>query len=717
MSMYKSQDRGDRKKYQQYLESMDAISIEKVASASAFFEPEKGNTIVDVGMASGTSSAILAELFPDLNIIGVDVNSRMVDIANEMYRSPNLSYREDDGESLLSFQPQSVNGFFNCSTIHHITSYNGYDKNRALNTLNRQVELLKERGVIVIRDFLKPEEKEVILELSSETRPDRPDDCELLMQFSREARSLAPTEKRGFPILELSSQKTGTRRFRLFLTDATEFIRRKDYYANWEIELQEEYGYFSQKEFEQIFRNLGLRIIISTPIYNRWIINNRYKDQFRIYDLEENEIGYPPTNYLIAGEKITEGKHISIVRHLPDLDKPFLHFFSYKNKKTGGIYDLVSRPNEVIDIIPYYQHDDKIFVLAKHAYPRPLAGFESDNPNIDGKRFSGYITEGISIAEVEDLQHVLEKRFKIDKSLYTNVIPSLNYYTSPGGINEKVRSVFVELNSYSHNSIVLSEGFSGFKESGYLHSYNAYQLLTTAQTGALPEARLELNVYNLFNRLNSSLPEWLGEKIEPEDGFACNPVSFMELMDNKLAVFETSDRSAGFLKSFRAYFSESGLNDSSAVLEYVYPEKLSSNTLVTMPVNKINGELYIGLEERYLPVPQNYTGNCRLITIPAKRLPKNVFDFFELENYIREMNFDKASVTKFSKLGEKYFPSIGVTPEQVYPYVVFLDSASDNLKWVKASELFENMDRIEDAHTLICLSRFRHALKGVYSSK
>ena len=48
---YTSQDRGDKQSYQQYLEAMDAISVEKVASASMFFEPKRGNTIVDVGMA------------------------------------------------------------------------------------------------------------------------------------------------------------------------------------------------------------------------------------------------------------------------------------------------------------------------------------------------------------------------------------------------------------------------------------------------------------------------------------------------------------------------------------------------------------------------------------------------------------------------------------------------------------------------------------------
>lgn len=235
-------------------------------------------------MASGTSTAILAQLFPQMQIIGVDINPKMVQIAQETYNYPNLSFREDEGEKLNTFANNSVNRFFNCSAIHHITSYNGYDTNRALNTLRRQVELLKDKGVLIIRDFVKPEEKEVIIELSSIDKPDRPNDAKLFVQLSQTARSLASSNEKGYPIQEMNAIKKDTRRFQAFYTDVVEFIRRKDYYANWDIELQEEYGYFTQDEFEEIFRELGLRVILSTPIYNQWIINNRYKNQFAIYN-------------------------------------------------------------------------------------------------------------------------------------------------------------------------------------------------------------------------------------------------------------------------------------------------------------------------------------------------------------------------------------------------------------------------------------------------
>ncbi|MBK5721428.1 methyltransferase domain-containing protein [Dysgonomonas sp. Marseille-P4677] len=706
---YTDQDRGDKKSYQQYLEAMDAISVEKVASASVFFEPKKGNTIVDVGMASGTSTAILAKLFPQMQIVGVDINPKMVQIAQDTYNYQNLSFREDDGEKLNTFANNSINGFFNCSAIHHITSYNGYDTNRALNTLRRQVELLKDKGVLIIRDFVKPEEKEIIIELSSINKYTQPSDAELFIQFAQTARSLASANERGFPIQEINGIKKDTRRFQAFYTDVVEFIRRKDYYTNWDIELQEEYGYFTQKELEEIFRELGLRIILSSPIYNQWIINNRYKNQFAIYDLSGKEIGFPPTNYLIAGEKMSGGKQIQLIRHLPVQKDSYLHFSSYINLRTQNIYDVVERPNNVLDILPFYKHEKGFIILAKHGYPRPLANVKTDSSVLDNKHYSGYIPEGITIGETEDLENALDKRFGIERKSYTDITQSLNYYTSPGGINEKVSSKLIELTKPITINKYLAEGFSGFKESGYIHEYDAAQLLNTAQTGALVEARLELNIYNLFFKQNTSLPKWLGEKMKIKFDRFLKPTTFTELLSLYAQDYEKNEKHTGFLITRRAYFSEMGVENSNAIFEYVYPSTVSSNTLVTLPVFKKDGQIYVGLEIQSLPVPQLHSGNSTIITAPAQRLPKKVCNIHDLEEYIGNMKIGKGNVEYYSKLGEKYFPSVGVTTEQVYPYLVCLDRADRSLKWVSLTELYQHINKIEDAHLLISLCRLIHA--------
>jgi len=148
-----------------------------------------------------------------------------------------------------------------------------------------------------------------------------------------------------------------------------------------------------------------------------------------------------------------------------------------------------------------------------------------------------------------------------------------------------------------------------------------------------------------------------------------------------------------------------------SILEYVYPVDFSTNTLVALPVCKSCGDVFVGLEIRDLPVPQQYSDNSCLVTAFAKRLPKSVCNYTQLEDYIRQLNIFDASVIRFFKLGEKYYPSIGVTPEQVYPYVVQLDHPTSQLKWISLHSTIEQLEEFEDAHLLICLLRLWHAMQ------
>src|SRR5690606_27046928 len=130
----------------------------------------------------------------------------------------------------------------------------------------------------------------------------------------------------------------------------------------------------------------------------------------------------PPTNYLIAGEKVgPKSTRIHLVRHLPEQAKPFLNFTSYQHSSSQKIYDVVSRPNSVVDIIPYQHQCNGLRILAKHGYPRPLAALKTDSPLIDEKHFSGYITEGITATLNQNMEQLLADRFGLNKTDYLNI--------------------------------------------------------------------------------------------------------------------------------------------------------------------------------------------------------------------------------------------------------------------------------------------------------
>lgn len=711
---YSTQDRGDKERYQKYLSGMDSVIVEKIASASAYIPHKSGYTIVDVGMASGTGTYILAVLFPNCKVIGVDINPTMVTIANETYQLQNLQYIVDDGEKLLNLETEKIIGFFNCSSIHHITSFNNYDSNKAYLAIKRQVELLHEGGVIVIRDFVKPESKQIIIEFPNNKEGDQ--NSSLLEDFSITARSLSPKSEKGFPISKIKKNT-----YKIEYTDALEFIRRKDYLNDWAVELQEEYGYFSQSEFEEVFVGLGLRTIVSNPIYNPWIIKNRYRKRFKLLTLDNTPLGDPATNYVIAGEKlVNKGLKLKIARQLPILTDSFIKINSYKNLKNNQVFDVAQRPWPVIDILPYYKGIDGNFkVLAKHGYPRPIINQLDKADVIDKKCFSGYLTETLTSMKREGSVHefiveTLKNRARIDSESVKFIHHSLKFYTSPGGIDELVDSYLVEIVHKGENEIQnIFNTYCGFTDAGEIRSYDAIQLLKSIQVGALPDVRLEINLYHLLAKLEIDNGKWLNDTFE---------VKFIEKLITTLAkdliiqhtenVFKSTKENAGFLAHKRAKFFEQNIDESTSVLEYIEPSFLSANTAILLPIYNYNNQIFIGVELRELPVPQIHEKSARLLAAPAYRLNKKVTDLSKLEQYIFKQKIGDSKIIEATKLGEKYFPSSGITPEQVYPYVISLNIPTNELYWINLDDLMNNINDLRDGHLLLCINRLAHMLKG-----
>ena len=118
----------------------------------------------------------------------------------------------------------------------------------------------------------------------------------------------------------------------------------------------------------------------------------------------------------------------------------------------------------------------------------------------------------------------------------------------------------------------------------------------------------------------------------------------------------------------------------------------------------------MGIEHRHLPVPQLQEENSQLPAAPAYRLPKEIRNYSELKDYLLKIDFFGSKILSISKLGEKYFPCPGVTPEQVYPYIVCPDNPSPELYWVPLKSLFMNSDKLRDGHLLISIFRLSHAL-------
>lgn len=760
MKGYADQDRGSADDYEKYFQGMDKSMRQKIALISSYF-PVRGR-VADMGSGSGSGSHDLAGLYPSLSVIGVDVNPRSVDYSRAKYRRENLEYLVGDIADPV-FPAETLDGILNSSVLHHVTSFNDFSTARVRELFDHQVAELKPEGILAVRDFVVPNGPErIVLELPDDDAPEgeteqagaTPDDAAdevaqsverlssaaLFEKFAREFRSSRyPQGGLAYERLEAETQSdaaegTGRRvRFGLGYREAVEFVLRKDYRRDWAVEILEEYTYFTRAEFEAEYRRRGLRIILSREIWNPWIVRNRFEGRFRLLD-GARELDPPPTNYIIVGQKAPRGGGVYLrPEEVLSEDEPrYLRLEHYRESTTDRVWDLVSRPEPVLDIVPYLDLAGEIAVVGRQCYPRPI--LQTGRP-LDEAFSSGYINEPISVvlpsrpdrsdADDDLLRELLQERAGIAAGAVIATAPGLTYYPSPGGINEKVQARFARLADETALGEARSEG-SGFSTSGDIRLFHAAQTLRACQVGGMFDARLELNIYDLLLRLGRSPGPYIGSELETDAPGTPPPGARYESFEDlyldrfgaEATVFAPTPRDGDFLRVLRARFVEenaAGEGIAERELEYVLPRHWSERTVAFLPyVRDARGRFWIGLEERFLPAPFIQTGSARLFACPAWRLPTDVHGQRAALAFARRELRARfgADCQRPVPLGGSYCPSPGLTPETVSPFAALVSRASladSRLIWTPLDELLANRERLADGHLLIALFRFWHA--------
>lgn len=728
-SQYQSQDRGEVSAYQRYLNGMDASMRQKVALTAAHFLCE--GEVADMGMGSGTGTEALAKLYPRLSVTGVDINPTMVELANQRYQSDNLRFVSGDIAKKV-LPENSLDGILSSSVLHHVTSFNDYDKDQATRAITAQVAQLKEHGVIIIRDFLAPPAGNVWLELPDNDgdNSDNPETCStatLFLRFSREFRALSQAP--GFEFTEITeapSLPNSWRCFELEHRHAVEFILRKDYRSDWEAEVQEEYTYFTQPEFEDLLKHLGLRILASTPIYNDWIIKNRYQGKFLLANTKGLPIAFPPTNYLIAAEKVPQQHGLGFEEKNSGTPANFLQMAYYQHKESQQLYDLVRRPNLTVDIIPWFVVEKEVYVLAKMAYPRPiLAACDPHAPSLDGSYIAHHVTEPLSLILsdkpiAQSVERLLTEQASIEPQDIIQFSQGMHYYPSPGGIQEEVRSVFVQITPRFEANLLKKA--MGLSSTGRIRAINAKQVLRAAQVGGLPEARLELNVYQLLRQQQIVMDDWLGELPPALNRSATPEQSPLTNVDHAITrrYFTAVEQGADFLRIKRAKFRELNCRGQAVGgidLEYVTPQQFSANTVSLLLLCQTDKGLLIALQDHDLPAAQCFSGHSNIYVAPAWRLPVSCTTMLETHQFIKQQLRKDFSIalSSIQRLGGRYHPSAGTTPEVVYPMLgttLFTKPypAHPKLKWFALPEVIAQLDKINDSHLKIGIWRLGHAL-------
>jgi hypothetical protein len=727
---YEKQHRGTQADYEAYFAGMDASMQQKVALTTAHF-PVRGR-IADMGSGSGRGTYDLSCLYGGLELVGVDINPVSVERARQQFRRPNLSYVVGDISDMV-FPPESLDGILDSSVLHHVTSFNDFDVKRVLATLDNQVAQLKTGGVIIIRDFVIPDGPEQVqLDLPVTDGAEACDVRELSTAalfelFARNWRS-SVNRHEPVPYARMKSPHRGFARYELGLRAAAEFVLRKDYRADWETEILEEYTYLTQTHFEEAFRARGLRIVTSRPLWNPWIVQNRFEGKFHLSDSGGNPIPFPPTNYLIVGEKVRAGAGVELFeKQRRAISSPnFLSLKGYKHKASGRVVELVERPHQTLDVLPWCENAGQIFVFAKKDFPRPVVNACAGEPRLNSTTNSGYITEPISAivnsegVDDEEVRRILRERAGFEVGDIINVGARFSYYTSPGGVNELVISRPVEVRPGQTDFTF--PNYTAFTDAGSVRELDATQVLRACHVGGLFDARLEINIYRLLHELGRNYGPWIGAPIDLSVRRCEFPLSDPALVMTPQAHAAFSEPAPlsepQFLSLCEGSFAErdrDGRIIAEARFEYVRPKHLSNNTLVVLPVVKTEQGVFVGIEQRDLPAIQSFSGSSRIAVTPAWRLPSTVRHHSALPQFIKEaLDRDfKLRAYRAWELGGSYFPTSGVTPEVVYPFVVevepgrHLDSA---LQFIPLAEITGKPSLLQDAHLLIAAHRLAHAL-------
>ena len=511
---------------------------------------------------------------------------------------------------------------------------------------------------------------------------------------------------------------------------AAEFVLRKDYRADWDTELIEEYTYMTQREFETEFRKRGLRIVASMPLWNPWIVKKRFEGRFELRSLGGEVLPFPPTNYLIVGEKVIAGSGVALAEvSSSEIPSPrFLRLKHYQDKASGRVYELAERPNYTVDLVPWFDCEGQVFVLAKKDFPRPIVNAAHGHADLDGSSLSGYITEPIT-AIVEGtgdssdaVRRILLERARLPADQIIEIGPEFQYFTSPGGVDELVRSRLVEITSV-HRPHLDVGNYTRFASAGFVRELDAAQTLRASHVGGMFDARLEINIYRLLRERGLSMGPWIGAQVDlgtqDEAGLTVSSASaavagprrgaFQEVEENKESLF-LSIREGVF-----AEIDVAGNRLAEAEFEYIQPRVLSKNTVVGIPVAKTPGGIYVAIEHRDLPAVQRFTGSSTITTAPAWRLPSDISHRSQIPEFMkmvtaRDFGID---IRGYWELGGPYFPTPGVTPELVRPYAVEIDLSNlggSPLILVRADDLLANIHLVTDAHLLIALNRLSHAL-------
>lgn len=724
------------------LKNIPAKTIKQAWFIMAHLVLEKGAKALYIMNHDGSMIYTMAILNPDIEFIGIHSSEEVIKTAKKKYQFPNLSFIKHKIQE--NFMPLgSFDAIINSFNLHEIYSENNCNEKSVTDILERQFALLKKDGYIYTQGYnMYPEDDYVLMEMPDEkNKGDNIEDIseiDLLTLYSESARPRENDSYRGFYLEELPARFPRTKLFRLPAKWAYEFILRKDNRKAWQKDLYKEYSFFSRQDFSRIMRGFGARVLYSAPHWNEDILKNYYNKKMRLFKEDGTPMGSPETSFVLLAQK-TEGLHsLTLQERRPSrTEDSALRITAMRNEHDGSIVDIVSRDLHITEILPYrVTPDNKLNIFVHEGIPRCLANtVQRKGPNIDGKLWSGHMTETFAIPR-EVIKDLDKEHFRSTLAFskdYLGLTPEMGtlfedgpgFFPAPDCIDEHVETLYLKVKEPKKliaPKIILDDA-SGFSTNGRIREIDAQQILNAISVGLVPTSRLEIQILGLYEKLGIEYQAWATSPLTLQTETPKKATKLEEIIakmaenDNR---FKDIKGTTGHIKTMQSIFVDEG-QDHGGIMglaskdkDFIINEEGSMNTAVVLPLARsLNGEIMAGIVEQYLPIPQRYKGNGYSVSCPSFPLPVEIKNFDMARKYIAD-KFE-VPVDCVARMGESYFSHIGVTPQRIYPFAV---SKAGTSGWKKAGRAHgaTSYAPLYDLYRLLYLDNYDSFIKIVAMS-
>lgn len=246
--------------FETYLSRMSKPLQEKLKVAKYISGSVK--SVLDVGCADGTLTLALADMFPHINFVGIDLNPEFVEIANKrVEQRTNVKFECAYLRDRLTKEERFDVVMF-CSVLHEFFSY-GEGISSVVKALSDARELLNVGGEVIIRDM-------ILYEYAEKSQLWL---AEILNKIKTERMiSLVDDFEKYFGRMDSIKQ-------------VNHFLLKYMYTDNWQREVKENYVPVSFEKYDEIFGILGMTVSFqrsSTIPY----LKNKWKEEFGFTDDE-----------------------------------------------------------------------------------------------------------------------------------------------------------------------------------------------------------------------------------------------------------------------------------------------------------------------------------------------------------------------------------------------------------------------------------------------